>query len=103
MKLLETIAIVVRIIAKKKFLGKTDPFRHCETTPVASYGARVGFFGVNGSFEIKSFSWSGLVGAFLQAENGRFVMVMRIANKKHHYRHYESSPRSRKPLSPNFT
>ena len=42
MKVLETIVIVVRIIAKK-ILGKTDPFRHCETTPVASYGARVDF------------------------------------------------------------
>ena len=91
MKLLETIAIVVRITAKKKFLGKTDPFRHFETTPVASYGARVGFLGVTGSFEIKLFSWSGLVGAFLQAENGRFVTVMRIANTKYDFRHCESS------------
>ena len=82
MKLLETIAIVERNILKKNFLGKTDPFCHCETTPVASYGARVGFYGVTGSFEIKLFSWSGLVGAFLTAENGRFVTVMRIANTK---------------------
>ena len=28
---------------EKKNLGKTDLFRHCETTPVASYGAIVGF------------------------------------------------------------
>ena len=69
---------------------------------MASYGAMVGFFGVTGSFEIKLYSWSGLVGAFLQAENGRFVTVMRIANTKYNFRHCESSPGVGKPVSPIF-
>ena len=60
------------------------------------------FFGVTGSFEIKLFPWSGLVGAFLQAEIGQFVTVMRIANKKNHFRHCETSPGVGKPVSPNF-
>ena len=101
-KLLETMAIVVRNISKKK-LGKTDLFRHCETTPVAPYEAMVVFFGVIGSFEIKLYSWSGLVGAFLQAENGRFVTVMRIANTNYHFRHCDTSPGVGKPVLPNLT
>ena len=103
MKLFETIAIVVRYISKKNILARNDHFRHCETTPVASYGAMVIFFGVTGSFEIKFYSWFGLVGAFLQAKNGRFVTVMRIANTNYDFRHCETSPGVEKPVSPNFT
>ena len=88
---------------EKKNLGKIDLFRQSETTPVASYGAMVIFFGVTGSFEIKFYSWFGLVGVFLQAENGRFVTVMRIANTKYDFRHCETSPGVEKPVSPNFT
>ena len=79
-------------ISRKKTLGKSALFRHCETTPVAPYEAMVVFFGVIGSFDIKLCSWSGLVGAFLQAENGRFVTVMRIANTNYHFRHCETTP-----------
>ena len=62
----------------------------------------MGLFGVTGSFEIKLYSWSGLVGAFLQVENKRFVTVMRIANTKYQLRHCETSPGVGKPVSPNF-
>ena len=104
MQLFETIAIVVRNIAKKKQIsGKTDLFRHCETTPVTSYGAMVGVFGVIRSFGIKLYSWSCFVGVFLQAENGQFVTMMRIANTKYHFRHCETSPGLGKPVSPKFT
>ena len=87
----------------KKVLAKFDLFRHCETTPGASHGAKVGVSGVTRSFGIKLYSCSGLVGAFFQAENGRFVKVMRIAYTKFHFRHCETSPRGGNPLSPNFT
>ena len=61
------------------------------------------FLGVTGSFDIKFYLWSGLVGAFLQAENRRFVTVMRIANTKYHFGHCETSPGVGKPVSSNFT
>ena len=70
---------------------------------MASYGAMVGFSGVIGSYAIKMYSWSGLVGAFRQAEKGRFVTVMRIANTKYLFRHCETYPGVGKPVSPNFT
>ena len=70
---------------------------------MASYGAVVGFFGVTGSFEIKLYSWFGLVGAFFQAENGRFVTVMHIAYTKYHFRYCEFSPGVGKAVSSNFT
>ena len=41
---------------------------------------------------MKFYACSGLVEAFLQAENVRFVMVMRIANTKYHFGQNETSP-----------
>ena len=52
----------------------------------------MGVFAVTRSFGIKLYSSSRLVGAFLQAENSRFVKVMRIAHTKNHFRHCETSP-----------
>ena len=51
---------------------------------------------------MKLYSWPGLVGDLLQAENGRIVTVMRIANTNYHFRHCETSPGVGKPVSPNF-
>ena len=103
MELLETIAILVGNYWKNFFLAKFDLFRHCETTPGASHGATVGAFGVIRSFGMKLYSRSVLVGAVLEAENGQLVTVMRITNKKYHFRHCETHPLGAKPASPNFT
>ena len=51
---------------------------------------------------MKLYSCSALVGAFLQAENGRIVKVMRIAHTKYHFRHCETSRDMGKFLSSNF-
>ena len=88
---------------EKKILGSTDFFRHCETTPGAPHGVTGGVFGVIWSYWIRLYSWSESVGAFVQAENGRFVTVMRITNTKYHFRHCETAPRGAKTASPNFT
>ena len=52
---------------------------------------------------MKLYSRFVLVGAFLQAENGRLVKVMRIAYTKYHFRHFEISAGGLKPFSPNIT
>ena len=52
---------------------------------------------------MKLYSRSVLVGAVLEAENGQLVTVMRITNKKYHFRHCETHPLGAKPASPNFT